>query len=139
MKHAFKALALTALLSACATQPVDSSQARAVPPSNMLSAQQLSPGPGTGKLIVTRDSGLMGAACSTRIYVDGEPIIDLDTSEKFEFYLPVGDHVLGARANGIFCGGGSSGVEVTIAENRTKIYRVSSGQSGDIIIQPSAF
>ncbi len=64
--------------------------------------------------------------------------VDLDTSEKFEFYLPAGDHVLGAKPNGI-CGGGTSGVEVVIAENRTKVYRVSIGQGGDIHIQPSAF
>lgn len=138
MHNVLKLLALTALLSACATQPVSNSQARAVPPSSILSAQLLSPGPGTGKLIVKRDSGLMGAACSIRIYVDGEPVVDLGTAEKFEFYLPTGDHVLGARPNGI-CGGGASEAGVVIAENRTKVYRVSSGQSGDIRIQPSAF
>ncbi len=138
MNNVFKALALTALLSACASQQVDSSQARAVPPSSILSAQLLSPEPGTGKLIVKRDSGFGGAGCSIRISVDGEPVVDLNTSEKFEFYLPVGDHVLEVKWNGI-CGGGTSGVEVVIAENRTKVYRILIGHGGDIHIQPSAF
>jgi hypothetical protein len=80
----------------------------------------------------------MGAACRIRVFIDGIPVADLGTAEKIELFLPVGEHIIGAMPKGI-CGGGASEASVVIAADRQKVFRIASGQSGDIQLQPSAF
>jgi hypothetical protein len=41
--------------------------------------------------------------------------------------------------SGGMCGGGSSSAQMTMAAGGTELFRVASGQSGDIKIEPSAF
>ena len=105
---------------------------------SILTQKWRSPSSNTGSLIVKRDTGLMGSACAVRLFVNGIPAADLQTSEKVQFFLPAGEYVLGATATGI-CGGGTTGASVVIVKNRQRVYRISSGQGGDIHIQPSAF
>jgi hypothetical protein len=124
-----------ASLGACATDPAGSAQAS---PGSAIANEWQLPAPNTGKLIVTRDSGFMGAACSQRIYVDGTPIADLRSGQSVTVYLPVGEHVAGVMHGGL-CGGGSSSTNIIMVSGATKVYRVASGQSGDIKIEPSAF
>ena len=134
----FFGLFLALSLSACATQPVTIYQASAVPSSRILAPQWLSPAPYTGSLIIKRDSGFMGSACTIRVFVDAVPVADLAPSEKVELFVALGEHVVGATATGI-CGGGASEAAVVIYPERQKILRIASGQSGDIYLQPSAF
>jgi hypothetical protein len=126
------ALAVTA---GCATSPISSGEARGgTPISNAWQTQTAD----TGRFTVTRDRGLMGGACSQRVYVDGSPIGDLRNGQSITVYLPSGDHVAGVRPNGI-CGGGSASTEVHMTAGATKSYRIASEQSGDVKIEPSAF
>ena len=126
-------------LMACATQPVTIYQASAVPSSRVLAPQWLSQGPYTGSLIIKRDSGFMGSACTIRVFVGAVAIADLGPAEKVELFIAVGEHVVVAMPNGIFCGGGVSEAAVVIRPESQKILRIASGQSGDIYLQPSAF
>src|ERR1700730_6375742 len=80
------------LLVGCATSPIGSGEASMGHP---IPNDWQSPAPNTGKFVVTRDSGFMGAACSQRIYVDGTPIGDLRTGQKVTVYLPAGEHIAG--------------------------------------------
>jgi hypothetical protein len=91
----------------------------------------------TGSLIVKRDSGLMGSACTIRVFVDAVPVADLAPSEKVEVFLVLGEHIVGVTSNGI-CGGVAEAAVVIFPE-RQKILRIASGQSGDIYLQPTAF
>ncbi len=130
---------LLALVSAsCATTPTTIHQASDVPGARILAAQWLSQAPYTGSLIIKRDRGFMGSACTIRVFVDAVPVADLAPSEKVEIFVPLGEHIVGATSNGI-CGGGAAEAAVVIALERQKILRVASGQSGDIYLQPSAF
>ena len=129
-------LALSAM--ACATQPVSVYQAPAVPSARVLAPQWLSQAQYTGSLIIKRDSGFMGSACTIRVFVDAVPVADLAPSEKIEVFLAFGEHVVGVASNGI-CGGGVSETAVVIAPERQRILRIASGQSGDIYLQPTAF
>jgi hypothetical protein len=124
---------------ACATRPVAIDQASAVPSTRVLSPQWLSQGPYTGGLIIKRDGGFMGSACTVRVYVDAVPVADLGPAEKVELFLALGEHVVGAASNGILCGGGVSEAAVVIRPESQKILRIASGQSGDLYLQPSAF
>jgi hypothetical protein len=135
----FLAVFLALSLTACATWPVSIDHASAVPPSRILAPQWLSQAPYTGTLIIKRDGGFMGSACTIRVFVDTVPVADLAPSEKIELFVAFGEHVVGATSTGTFCGGGVSEAAVIIYPERQRILRISSGQSGDIHLQPSAF
>ena len=132
----FSTLILSAgclLAAGCATSPSMSSS-----PGHVLPNQWQGQSPNSGALTVTRDSGFMGAACAQRIYVDGTPIADLRSGQSVTVYLPAGKHVAGVMSGGM-CGGGSSSAQMVMASGGSERFRVASGQSGDIKIEPSAF
>ena len=126
-------------LAACATQPVSIDQASAVPSSRILAPQLLSQARYTGSLIIKRDTGFMGSACTIRVFVDTVPVADLAPSEKIEIFVPFGERIVGATPTEVFCGGGTSEAAVVIRPESQKILRIASGQSGDIHLQPGAF
>ena len=125
-------------LAACATTPLTINQAAAVPETRILAPQLLAQAPNTGSLVVKRDSGFMGSACTIRVFVDAVPVADLKSAEKVELFVALGEHSVVATSNGI-CGGGTSEAAVVIMPERQRILRIASGQSGDIFLQPSAF
>ncbi len=126
-------------LPACATSPVAIHDASAVPPSRILAPQLLVPAQYTGSLVIKRDSGFMGSACSIRVFVEATPVADLEPSEKIEIFVPLGEHVIAVTSASSFCGGGVAEAAVVITPERQRILRIGSGQSGDIHLQPSAF
>ena len=134
----FFAIFLMLSLTACATTPVTIHQASAIPGSRILAPQLVSQTSNTGSLIVKRDSGFMGSACTIRVFVDAVPVADLGPAEKVELFVPFGEHSVVVTPNGI-CGGGTSETGVVIMPERQRILRIASGQSGDIFLQPSAF
>jgi type IV pilus biogenesis protein CpaD/CtpE len=125
-------------LTACATTPLTINQAAAVPETRILAPQLLAQTSNTGSLVVKRDSGFMGSACTIRVFVDAVPVADLKPAEKVELFVGFGEHSVVATSNGI-CGGGTSEAAVVIMPERQRILRIASGQSGDIFLQPSAF
>jgi type IV pilus biogenesis protein CpaD/CtpE len=125
-------------LAACATTPLTINQAAAVPETRILAPQLLAQASNTGSLVVKRDSGFMGSACTIRVFVDAVPVADLRSAEKVELFVALGEHSVVATSNGI-CGGGTSEAAVVIMPERQKILRIASGQSGDIFLQPSGF
>ena len=124
--------------TACATTPITLNQAAAVPASRVLAPQLLAQASNTGSLVVKRDSGFMGSACTVRVFVDAVPVADLAPAEKVELFVALGEHSVVVTSNGI-CGGGTSETAVMIMPERQRILRVASGQSGDILLQPSMF
>jgi hypothetical protein len=134
----FFVLLVVLSFTACATQPVTVYQATAVPSARILAPQLISQAPQTGSLIIKRDSGLMGSACTVRVFIDAVPVADLAPSEKVELFVALGEHSVVVTSNGI-CGGGTSETAVVIMPERQRILRIASGQSGDIYLQPSAF
>ena len=132
------ALLLFLSLAACATTPTTIQQAAAVPVSRVLATQWLAQAPYTGSLIIKRDSGFMGSACTIRVFLDAVPVADLASAEKVEIFVPLGEHIVGVTSTG-FCGGGTAEASVVVAPERQRILRIASGQSGDIYLQPSAF
>jgi hypothetical protein len=135
----FFAVFLALSLTACATQPISIYHASAVPSSRILAPQLLSQAQYTGSLIIKRDTGFMGSACTIRVFVDRVPVADLAPSEKVELFVPFGEYVVSATPTDTFCGGGTSETAVVIRPESQRILRIASGQSGDIHLQPSAF
>jgi len=131
-------LVVILLLTSCATTPISVEHASVVPASRILAAQMLAPSPRTGSLVIKRDSGFMGSACTMRVFVDGVAVADLEAAEKIELFVPLGEHIVGVTSNGI-CGGGTAEAAVVLVPERQRILRIASGQSGDIYLHPTAF
>jgi hypothetical protein len=125
--------------TACATTPLTVNQTATVPASRVLAPQLLSETSNSGSLVVKRDSGFMGSACTIRVFVDAVPVADLRPAEKIELVVALGEHSVVATATGGICGGGTSEAAVVIMPERQRILRIAAGQSGDILLQPSAF
>jgi hypothetical protein len=126
-------------LTACATTPLPLNQTVAIPESRVLAPQFLSQASNAGSLVLKRDGGFMGSACTIRVFVDAVPVADLKPSERVELFVPLGEHSVVVTATGAICGGGTSEAAVVIMPERQRILRIASGQSGDIFLQPSAF
>ena len=132
------AILLILSLTACATTPVTINQASVVPASRVLAHQWLARASSSGSLIIKRDSGFMGSACTVRVFIDAVPVADLAPGEMIELFVALGEHNVVASSNGI-CGGGTPETVVVVMPERQRILRIASGQSGDIYLQPSAF
>jgi hypothetical protein len=131
VKSLFVLFVFIVLFSGCASGPVATSQADNVPSSRILTQRWLSPLPGTGRLIVKRDSGVTGAACNIRVYIDDTPVADLGPSEKVELFLPAGDHVVKGETKGI-CRGGESEITMAISPKERRVVRIISGKGEGI-------
>lgn len=133
------ALALVIVgISGCATKPVTNEQAQNIPAKQILDSSFFSKKEGTGEVIIKRDSGVMGGACMTRVYLDGKEIADLDTAQKAVIYPKVGNHIFSAWPKGM-CGGGMSEQSGTVIDGKTLMYRIGYGTNGDFGIYPTAF
>jgi hypothetical protein len=135
----FKILFLILLfMSGCATRPISNSDAIPIAMNRIVDTQCLKPVPGSGKVLIKRDCGFGGSACTSRIFVDGKPVADIDVSEIIVIYLPEGEHIFSAWPNGI-CGGGMTEVKAFIKTDTESCFRVGYGSNGDFSINPTAF
>ncbi|EJB8470256.1 hypothetical protein MW376_000283 [Citrobacter freundii] len=137
MKNLLVVLALIGL-SGCATKPVSNEQAKDAPAKQIINSDLLTKKDGTGEVIIKRDSGFMGSACMSRVYVDGKEVADLDTAQKVTVYPSTGEHIFSAWPKGI-CGGGMSEQSGKVTSEKTLMYRIGYGTNGDFGIYPTAF
>ena len=88
---------------------------------------------------ITRDTGLMGSLCMTRIAVNGKNAADLNQGESVVFKVPTGKHVLsawqisgGTSSGRTFCDGNPMRLEVNVSgiSGDNIAYRYSYGGSG---------
>lgn len=126
------------ILAGCATSPVSNSEALSIPSERVLSSQLTKEGPGTVRLTVKRDTGMMGAACAHKLYLDGTHVALIRLGEKITLHVQPGNHVIGAAPSGI-CGGGTAENEANMKFGEPKTFRISSGQDGTIKISATAF
>jgi len=126
------------LLGGCATTPTPTALARDVPLSRVFQQSLLKASSEGGQVIVKRDEGLSASACNSQIFVNGRLLAEISTGEKVVFYLPEGEHMLGAIAKGI-CIGGLVESHIRVQRSRPVIYRISYGSSGEFSLQPTAF
>lgn len=124
-------------LAACSTTPVPSSSALPVPNDRIRAPELTRAEEGLALVVVTRDKGLMPIACTVFLHVDGTLVADLRPSEQIRLFLEEGEHLVGVRTEGCIGGDDQTAVEVTRA--RPALLRVSSGLTGSLHIQLSAF
>lgn len=142
MKDKLVVIALAVLvgstLGGCATKPITTSNASPVPKERIIDAAFLQNSSSSGEVIIKRDTGLMGSACATRVFVNSKPVADIRPGEKVGIYLPEGEHILSAYPNDP-CGGGLVEAKATVKVGGSYIYRIGSDSNAGIGIYPTAF
>jgi hypothetical protein len=128
------ALLCAVVLVGCATTSTPLGEATQ---GTVLAGAMTKPTPGAVPVTVRRDQGMMGAACSQRVAVNGVAVADLRSGQWVTFYVQPGRHILGARPNGL-CGGGDAETDVNVQPGMPMAYRISSDQAGSIRLQPTA-
>ncbi|MEX6507445.1 hypothetical protein [Jiella sp. M17.18] len=131
-------VAFPVLLGACATSPISDSEATPAASTSSELAKYATAKPGTATVIVKRDAGLMGAACASRLFVDGSVVADLWPGEAVTLHLPVTSTILSVKPEGV-CGGGTYETTVTPNPSKESKFRVGYGTNGDFFIVPTAF
>lgn len=135
-KYALILAVTTIFLNGCATSPVSDIDSRNT--TSSINEKFLKKEKNSSQLIIKRDSGFMGSACSYKVLINNEYVVSLNGGEKVTLFLTSGNYIITTTANGI-CGGGVASVETVLSPNKNKSYRISSGQDGTIQIQPSSF
>ncbi|PKE30945.1 hypothetical protein CWS43_09700 [Rahnella sp. AA] len=95
---------------------------------------------GDAKLIVIRDSGIVGSGCYAAVYINGEKAALLNSSEKATFYLNGGEYDVGAAFDGAaLCSMSKDRQERTVVlkANKTKVVRVFSDGNANLDIKPT--
>ncbi len=124
-------------LVGCATQPIPTSLADPVPESRIFNNDTSIAGE-HGFISIKRDSGLMGSACSSLVYIDGIERAEIYSGEHFKAKVKAGEHIVSAWPKGV-CGGAMKEIEAKILPGKTKTYRIGYGSNGDYFISPTAF
>ncbi len=92
------AVLLLVFTAGCATQPVAVGERRQVSRDRIVNSALLAPSPErTAKLIITRDAGYVGSLAGIDVFVGGQPVARLATSESITVYVTPGRHLVGVR------------------------------------------
>jgi len=83
---------LLLVAAGCATKPISSADARPIPEERIYAefAKYTEPGASRAKVSFTRDSGMLGAAASLTLFINGEIVARIRRKESISAYLPVG-------------------------------------------------
>jgi hypothetical protein len=138
MQKTLLAGVLLLAISGCATEPMTTSVGALVPANRIFVAELAKPATGKASVVVKRDTGFMGGGCEFRLFVDGKPFADIGYGEKVQIHLQPGEHILGARSNGICMAGDAESATVLVA-GQTRMYRIGIGSGGELRLQPTAF
>ncbi len=129
--------AAAVLAAACGTTPVPSSNAQPVPADRIYATELTKAQPGYTLLVVTRDKGLKGKACTVRLFVDGVHVADLRAREQARMFVEEGAHVVGVTAEGCF--GGTDQTSVVATSAKPTLLHIEAGHGKGLTIEPSAF
>jgi len=81
--------ALTCVSAGCATTPTPTASTQQ---GRRVSSVLTTATPGSGGILVKRDSGIMGGGCTHRIHLDGEPAAELRAGQAVVLYAMPGEH-----------------------------------------------
>jgi hypothetical protein len=83
-----------------------------------------SPNDGDATLMVTRENGLFGGGCSSRLSIDQKFAADIEIGEQVTFHLPNGQHTLGLESSGA-CQMAPAQADVNIGAGETRQFAIS--------------
>lgn len=110
-------------LSACATSPIPASNARPVPQERVfLTFKQAKEQ--TSKIVVIRDSGMLGVANLLHLFLDGKALASFESGEMLEVDLPSGEHVFGVKPTDPFGLASTFSIDQELKPGRIYRYRL---------------
>ena len=125
-------------LSGCATTPVPYTDATSVPQDNILEGykQFSNQAENRSRVIVVRDSGMLGAALPAKLSINGTEVAKLWSSERLELFLEPGTYIFGVEPSPRL---GGALVETTfeIRSGKSYAFRISLTLSGAFSFQQS--
>src|SRR5215510_11085358 len=133
MKSIVLLLALVA--AGCATAPITMQSGTAAPPARIHQAELAMPGPGrTAKVSFLRDSGMLGAACTHKVSVDGRAVFSLRSGEYQTLYLTPGQHTFAVEVDSAVCPKLSASRVAVLGDGGEAIYRIASTGGPRLVI-----
>ena len=132
-------LAAAFVVTGCATSPVGVTQSRPVPQSKVKAtpARAVASMAEGGRVIIVRDTGLLGGGGGLRLLVDGLPVADLATADRYEVILAEGEYILGLLPSvNLFSASTVKETAVFVRKGQTYTFRVGLDASG-LFIQRS--
>ena len=82
-----------------------------------------SPNDGDAVLTITRNNGLFGGGCSSRISIDQKVAANIEIGEQVSFHLPSGQHSVALESSGA-CQTGPTQIQADIASGQTAQYAI---------------
>lgn len=131
-------LLLSPLFSGCAIKPISNESAKTIPSKRIIDNSFFLNQDGKVLIVIKRDQGHVGSACTSKILVDGQPVAGLRMSEKMSIYLTPEQHILSSIPQGI-CGGGIAELQIDLSSNKPSTFRVGYDGNATHRIQPTAF
>ncbi|HDS1149633.1 TPA: hypothetical protein QDZ66_000343 [Pluralibacter gergoviae] len=133
MKKIFIVLALFSL-AGCSTTPVSPKAAKEVP-----AVIKYQKNENKTALTIIRDKGFIAGGCEITIYINGDQLANLDTSEKVTAYVDPGEVIIGAGfiGSGLCHGPERKERSFTIKSNTPRYFRVFIDQSANVDILAS--
>jgi hypothetical protein len=110
------------ILASCSTSPVKRSDAQQVEKANQWKYQTRK-NADQGSITIIRDSGVVGVACDTLIFIDKEKIAKISTSEFVEIFINQGDYRIGIETNSP-CFGEYYDFPLKVGRNEDKSFRL---------------
>jgi len=91
----------------------------------------------TATVKVTRDSGFLGSACNTYVFVDDKQVASLKPAESATLYVPSGRHILSFDTSRGLCPSATDSIDVILNEGDIKNYRIRGDMNGNFQLLPT--
>ena len=115
--------AIVLCLSTGGFTPIAANSAIPVPQARWKTDQYRAPSDNTSLLVITRDIGMRGGACTPILSINGKEIATIGPGERLEMHVNAGSHRLRASPNSN-CGANPVETSVDIGEKTTANYRL---------------
>lgn len=134
MKRLLFAGVISLFIAGCAPSMVKLSDAKQAPKDKIYLDDTNIVGEDVSEVIFIRDFAMMGVMCGLHIYIDGNRVATLDTSEKVSFKIKEGEYFFGATTKGGagVCSFGPDIQEITVKINprEKRYFRAAVNQDG---------
>jgi len=129
---------LTALLAliivGCSTTPTGPEDEKPIPPEHIYSASYLVNKPGNESVKFTRDKGMLGAGCPHMIFIDGDQVFEIFSSQFVVVSLPPGLHLFRLDTGQGACPNESYSQETTLVLGQPQTYRISISSNFNLML-----
>ncbi len=121
------------VVSGCSTMPVELSDSKKIPDERIYEAyiKYSAPSGSGSRVIIVRDSGVLGSAASVSLFLNGEIIARLRTAESIVLHVELGDNLFGVAPGLKLWEPDNEGLieqALQVLPNKTYYYRISIDQ-----------